>query len=140
MAQGYRFPYRALEGNPATLMPRLSLTLMLGSRSVEVLGLVDSGASVNLLPYSVGVALGAIWEQQQIAVPLAGSLGHIEGRALILLASHPQLAPDRPVELIFAWAREENVPVLFGQTNFLMEFRTCFDAALAQFEVYLPSS
>ena len=136
MATGYRFPYTSVERNPDALMPRLSLTLRLRERSVEVTGLVDSGSPVNVIPYSVGVALGAVWEHQQVEVPLAGSLGNIEGRALIVQAMHPQLTPEHPVELIFAWTRDENVPILFGQTNFLMEFRVCFDASLAVFEVF----
>jgi hypothetical protein len=55
---------------------------------------------------------------------------------LIVEGSHPQLTPDRPVELVFAWARTENAPVLFGQTNFFMQFRVCFDALAELFEVY----
>ena len=136
MAQGYRFPYSSINGNPATLMPRLPLTLQFRDRSVEVLGLVDSGASVNVIPYSVGIALGASWEEQNIAVPLVGSIGHTESRVLIVEAFHPQLTPERSVELIFAWARDDNAPILFGQTNFLMEFRVCFDALRSIFEVF----
>lgn len=136
MAQGYRFPYSSLDGTPATLMPRLPLTLKLGSRTTDVVGLIDSGASVNVIPYSVGVALGAVWEQQNVSVPLVGSLGRAEARTLIVEALHPQLTPERPIELIFAWTRKDNAPILFGQTNFLMEFRVCFDASQAVFEVY----
>ena len=50
---GFRFPYTSLDGTAATLMPRLGLTLTVGTRSVDVVGLIDSGASVNVLPYSV---------------------------------------------------------------------------------------
>jgi hypothetical protein len=136
MAQGYRFPYTALDGTPATLMPRLPLNLTFRGRSIEVLGLIDSGAAVNVIPYSIGIALGANWEEQNVVVPLVGSLGRAEARTLIVQASHPQLTSDDVVELIFAWTREENVPLLFGQTNFLMEFRVCFDASQAIFEIY----
>jgi len=136
MAQGYRFPYSSLDGGPATLMPRLELTLRLKQRSVQVVALIDSGSSVNVLPYSLGLALGALWENQTVAVPLVGSLGQIEARALVVETIHPQLTPERSVELIFAWVRIDNAPILFGQTNFLMEFRVCFDASQALFEVY----
>lgn len=135
MVQGYRFPYSVGENHPA-LMPRLPLTLHLEGHSVDVVGLVDSGASVNVLPYSIGGALGAIWEEQNIAGPLAGSLGQVETRALIVEAFHPQLTPNYPVRLIFAWADTDSVPVIFGQTNFLEEFRVCFDALAETFEVY----
>jgi len=65
MAQGFRFPYSSLDGTPATLMPRLPLTLKLGDHSTDVSGLIDSGSSVNLLPNSVGIALGAACNKQR---------------------------------------------------------------------------
>jgi hypothetical protein len=136
MARGYRFPYSSLDGNPATLMPRLPLTLKLGDQSTEVVGLIDSGASVNVIPFSIGIALGAVWEQQTVSVPLVGSLGRAEARTLIVEAIHSQLTLEHPVELIFAWTRSDNAPLLFGQTNFLMEFRVCFDALQGVFEIY----
>lgn len=45
-------------------MPRLALTLSHGQHSIDVAGLLDTGAAVSVLPYSVGVALGAHWDQQ----------------------------------------------------------------------------
>lgn len=39
--------------------PQLSFTLIKGNNSVEVSGLLDTGASVNVLPYDIGVNLGA---------------------------------------------------------------------------------
>ncbi len=139
MAQGFRFPYSSLNNDPTTFMPRLPLALIFQGRAVEVVGLIDSGAAVNLIPLSVGRDLGADWEQQTVSVPLVGSLGKVEAKALIVQAVHPQLTPQHPVELIFAWAKDDHVPVLFGQTNFLMEFRVCFDASRATFEVYPKS-
>jgi hypothetical protein len=40
----------------------LPLTLV-STRSVPVLGLLDTGAAVNVLPYAVGVNLGLNWDQ-----------------------------------------------------------------------------
>ncbi len=40
-------------------VPYLPLTLNYQNCSVEVMGLLDTGASVNVLPYNVGVQLGA---------------------------------------------------------------------------------
>jgi len=47
-----RFPYVAANNLPTGLMPRLSMVLSLGGRSVEVNGLLDTGAAVNVLPLS----------------------------------------------------------------------------------------
>ena len=136
MVEPVRFPYTLIDTAAASLMPRLPLTLTYQQRSVEIVGLLDTGAAVNVLPYPVGIALGANWDQQTVAVPLAGSLGSIEARALVVLASHLQLTPAGPIRLVFAWARTEDAPVIFGQTNFFMEFDVCFYRSQAAFEVH----
>jgi len=49
----------------ASLRPYLPLTLIYQERSVPTSGLLDTGSMVNVLPYQVGVDLGAVWEQLQ---------------------------------------------------------------------------
>jgi hypothetical protein len=44
-------------------LPRIPLVLRYNLRQVEVFGLLDSGATVNVLPYEIGVQLGAIWDE-----------------------------------------------------------------------------
>lgn len=61
-------------------LPKLPLTLTYRNSSVEVSGLLDTGASVNVLPYSIGIQLGAIWEEQTTSVILAGNLAPVEAR------------------------------------------------------------
>jgi hypothetical protein len=60
MAFVEQFPY--CDRNPASggldLMPDLPSTLRKQSYSLFTLGLVDSGASISVLPYSLGVRLG----------------------------------------------------------------------------------
>lgn len=135
MVQPVRFAYTSLDNPQVSLMPRLPLTLSYANRFVDVLGLLDTGASVNVLPYPIGLALGAVWEQQRVNIPLVGSLGRFEARALLILASHPQLTPDEPVRLVFAWTRADDAPIIFGQTNFFSEFNVCFYAAQLSFEI-----
>lgn len=57
---------------------QLSFTLINGNNSVDVSDLLDTGASVNVLPYNVGIKLGAIWEEQKTSVMLAGNLAPVE--------------------------------------------------------------
>lgn len=97
-----RFRYTPVDNTPTGLAPRLSLLLHNGQNSIEVNGLVDSGAAVNLLPYPLGLALGAIWEDQPILAPLVGSLGRLQARGLSVLVSHSQLIPTEPVQQVFA--------------------------------------
>src|SRR5271166_6011505 len=106
-----RFKYTVVDDNPTESAPRLSLVLHRGPHSVEVNGLVDSGSAVNLIPYPVGVALGAVWEEQPLLAPLVGSLGRMEVRGVTFLALHSQLAPEDPIRLVFAWTQAEDAPV-----------------------------
>ena len=70
-----RFPYSSPDDVPSSLMPHLLMTLALGDQSIEVSGLLDSGAAVNVLPYRVGLELGANWDEQTTVIALTGSLG-----------------------------------------------------------------
>jgi hypothetical protein len=67
-------------------LPQLPLSLTYQRSSVEVSALLDTGASVNVLPYSVGVQLGAVWEEQTTSVTLAGNLASVEARGLLVSA------------------------------------------------------
>ena len=55
-------------------MPHLPLTLSYNGHSLKVEGLLDTGASVNVLPYEIGTQLGFIWENETLSVILAGNL------------------------------------------------------------------
>jgi len=135
-----RFPYVAANNLPTSLMPRLPMVLSLGGRSVEVNGLLDTGAAVNVLPYQVGLTLGAVWEDQNVPVSLVGSLGQFEARALMVIGSHPQITGNSGVQLVFAWTQAENAPVIFGQMNFFLEFDVCFYRSQSVFEVNAKAS
>jgi hypothetical protein len=128
-----RYPYIA--GDPklseASLAPYLPITLV-GMNTISVYGLMDSGATVNVLPYVVGEQLGAVWEQQTAKMTLSGNLAACEARALIVSAVVGQFPP---VRLAFAWAKTDDVPVLLGQVNFFMEFEVCFYRSRSIFEL-----
>ena len=87
---------------------------------------------MNVLPFGLGIRLGAVWETQTTRVTLAGNLAAQEARALLLQARVGDFAS---VPLVFAWTRAENVPLLLGQVNFFEEFDVCFHRARRQFEI-----
>ena len=134
MADFLRYPFVAADSElgEASLRPFLPLTLSYRGKAVEAAGLLDTGAMVNVLPYQLGVDLGAVWEQQTNALQLTGNLAEYEARVLIVSAQVDQLAP---VRLAFAWTQAENVPLLLGQVNFFMEFNVCFYRSQLAFEV-----
>lgn len=57
-------------------LPRIPLVLRQSDRSVKTIGLVDSGATVNVLPYELGLQLGAVWDNRKAIIQLAGNLGN----------------------------------------------------------------
>lgn len=116
----------------SVLLPLLPIVLRFQEQSVAALGLLDSGATVNVMPFALGLQLGAVWEQQTVSVRLAGSFGNHEARALLVSVVVGDL---EPVRLAFAWTRAENVPLILGQINFFAEFDICFFRAQQAFEV-----
>jgi len=134
MRNAERYPFISVESTlgEAGLQPRLPLTLTHHEQSVTVVGLLDTGAMVNVLPYHVGVDLGAVWEQQTTALRLTGNLAQFDARALLVSAAVGQFAP---VRLVFAWTQAPHVPVLLGQVNFFMEFDVCLYRSQLAFEL-----
>ena len=134
MNDAVRFPF--VDANPArpgtSLMPMLPLVLSLGGQHVEAQGLLDTGAAVNVLPYSVGERLGLVWEEQKTPLVLSGNLARLQARGVLVSVSVAQFAP---VRMVFAWTQGDDVRLLLGQTNFFMEFEVCFFRASSAFEL-----
>lgn len=120
-----RFPYTvtAPTQNEFDSLPRLPFTLQLDKRRVEVVRLVDSGATVNVLPYETGLQLGGLWEDRKATINLAGNLGGFVAQPIFVMAIFGDFSPIR---LVFAWSRSNKVPLILGQMNFFMEFEVCF--------------
>jgi hypothetical protein len=113
-------------------LPTIPITLSYANFSVSVNALLDSGSTINLLPYDVGLQLGAIWEEQTVRLPLAGNLASAEARGLFV---HVQIGDLEPVRLAFAWTRASQVPLILGQTNFFREFDVCFQRSRHAIEI-----
>jgi len=134
MVDKVRFTFT--EVNPAlgalSTLPYLPLILTYQSQSLSVSGLLDTGSSVNVLPYDMGLRLGAVWERQRLSVPLGGNLGRFEARALVLTATVEQFPP---VDMAFAWTRDRNAPLILGHMNFFLAFDVCFYRSELVFEI-----
>jgi hypothetical protein len=113
-------------------LPRVPLVLRSGVQVVDVVGLVDSGATVNVLPYEAGTQLGAVWDDGKANIRLAGALGSEPAIPLFAMA---QIGDLPLVRLAFAWVKRSDVPLILGQTNFFMEFDVCFHRSQLEFEV-----
>jgi hypothetical protein len=139
MLNAQRFPFveRYDQFGFSCAAPILPLTLTSKGNSLQVMGLLDTGASVNVLPYSIGVRLGMAWEEQTLPLQLAGNLAEIEARGLILEARVGQF---QVIDLVVAWTQTDNVPLILGQINFFREFNVCFYGSDLVFEINLVTT
>ena len=134
MIDAQRFPFTESfdEFGTTDAVPSVPLILSYRGNSIEVSGLLDTGASINVLPYEVGVRLGAVWEEQTTSVLLAGNLAPVEARGLVVSA---EIRPFVPCRLVFAWSQTNDVPLLLGRMNFFVEFDVCFYRSQLAFEI-----
>lgn len=134
MAKRKQYQYTAMLNSQGELgwRPALPIFLRHKSRELEAMGLLDSGADVNVLPYEIGLELGAIWAHQNEVVYLSGILSKVEARGIILSA---RMSGFAPVRLAFAWAESDDIPLILGQINFFMNYDICFHRSRNQFEL-----
>ena len=139
MTRTQRFPFVETDVSLGEVSRLLYAPIRLGlrGRSVSVPALLDTGSTVNVLPFEVGTRLGAVWEQQTVPIRLAGPLAHDPARAVLLEATMGELPT---VRLAFAWTRSNAVPVILGQVNFFKEFDVCFFRSRSEFEVRLKGT
>ncbi len=134
MAERQQFPYLSIPNAQGTrgLRPFVPITLSYNQHKRQTLGLLDSGADVNVLPHELGLELGGIWEKQQIVMQLSGNLANLEARGIIIEAA---VANMPAAKLAFAWTRAEGIPLILGQVNFFMAFDVCFFRSRNLFEI-----
>jgi hypothetical protein len=134
MLDGQKFSYKIIDTSLGMVdrMPYLPMTFNLDGRYLDTEGLLDTGASVNVLPYELGLQIGLIWEDENLSVMLAGNLARFEARAVVIEA---QVVSFPQVNLAFAWTQAPNTPLILGQANFLFEFDVCFSRSRSEFEV-----
>jgi hypothetical protein len=120
-----QFPFvsRGTGGPVPDLAPLLPIQLTRAGITLDVVGLVDSGASVSVLPWSVGLQFGVDWTSLTIPCVVGGSAGGIPGKFLVVNGTVASLPT---IQLAFAWVRSDAVPLILGQTNFFLEFDIAF--------------
>lgn len=135
MLDGKRFPFieRTNSLGLSSTLPYLPITLTYTNHSVEAMAaLLDTGASVNVLPYDLGLQLGAVWEEQTVPIQLSGNLARLQARGLVLSAT---VAEFPSILLAFAWTESREAPLILGHMNFFAEFDVCFYRADFAFEL-----
>jgi hypothetical protein len=113
-------------------MPLVPIRLERNRAALDVVALVDSGASISVLPWSVGLRFGEDWDTLGIACPVGGSAGGAAGKILVVTGT---VAPFAPVPLVFSWVKTDAIPIIVGQTNFFLYFDVFFARNRSFFEV-----
>ncbi len=134
MTTAERYPYRVRSDEHGQMLARpvLHFRLSYNERNIEIDALLDTGATVNVLPHEIGESLGLQWSELTRPVVLTGNLARYEARGVVLTGHIGQFTP---VELVFAWTRAQGIPLLLGQVNFFAEFDVCFFRSRGVFEV-----
>ncbi len=129
-----RFNYSVLHPGQDALysLPRIPFSIQSGGQIIETVGLVDSGAMLNVLPFEIGQQLGFVWEEAKASIGLAGAFSGMRAIPVITVVS---IADFQPVRLAFAWTSNSKTPLILGQTNFFHEFEICFFRKEMAFEV-----
>ncbi len=129
-----RFFYSTTDSsqNEFDSLPRIPMIIRREGHTVEAIGLVDSGATVNVTPLDMGQQLGAVWEDHKAIIQLTGNLGK---QPAIPLLAMVQIGDIPPIQLVFAWTKNLDTSLILGQTNFFMEFEVCFYRSRMEFEV-----
>jgi hypothetical protein len=124
MSNPKRFPFieRRNQKGEANVFPCVPIALSHHDRTSEVFGLLDTGSSLNVLPYDIGLELGAVWEEQSLSIPLSGNLAPVEARGLAVMG---QISDFQPILLAFAWVKSNDPPLILGQLNFFLAFDIC---------------
>jgi predicted aspartyl protease len=134
MSNTEQFPFTSFDTRlgEAGFRAYMPIQLINQQSNVTSSALLDTGATVNVLPYPVGVELGYIWERQTATLDLTGNLAQYEARVIVLRAV---IGKFEPVQLVFAWTSAIQVPLILGQVNFFMEFDVCFYRSQLYFAV-----
>jgi hypothetical protein len=134
MRNAERYPFISSDTTlgEASFRPYLPFSLVRQQTSITASALLDTGASINVMPYVIGVELGYEWERQTTALSLTGNLAQYEARVVLVEAVVGQFDS---VQLVFAWTQATNVPLILGQVNFFMEFDVCFYRSQLEFSV-----
>ena len=129
-----QFPYR--DRTPSTpgldLMPDLPILLRSPPHVLSGPALVDSGATISVLPHSLGLQLGLDWNSQKLQLRLTGVLAQVQARGIAVEAIVGQLPA---VRLVLAWAALDQVPFVLGQFNFFQAFDISFFRSRGLFEI-----
>lgn len=116
--------------------PLVTIALCHDGHETTISALVDSGATISVLPYEVGCQLGFVWEEQAIPIQLGGPLKGIPAVAVLV---DGQISGLPETSLVMAWIAETQHPIrpILGQLNFFQQYKITFEGYANVFDICL---
>ncbi len=104
---------------------------------IQTMALVDSGADINVLPFQLGLNLGAGWHNREHIGGLEGAAGGgLEAKRFV---ADLYVGAWPSIRQIFAWTRDEDLPVILGQIDFFHRVDVCFHRSRNYLELDLSA-
>ncbi len=117
-------------------LPFVQISLIHDEQTILVPALVDSAASISVLPYNIGLQLGLVWENQNYPIDLTVLLQGASAYGVVLMG---KIDPFPAVPLAFAWTQRNDLRLILGQLNFFKQFDVFFYGSKNMFEI-VPKS
>ncbi len=134
MAEKLSFPFvvRPEYIQDGIARPFLPVRIRYRHNDIQTMALLDSGSDINVLPYQLGLSLGADWDSQGSEEELQGIGGGIEAKRIV---ADLYVGAWPSIRQVFAWAQDDDIPVILGQWNFFQMVDVCFHRSRSFFEV-----
>jgi hypothetical protein len=124
------FPYQKITS--LVPMPMLPVRLEQNVHGFDAVALLDSGASVSVLPHSMGLALSFLWNEARKGISLGGGYSNQNTRVVTLWVTVPECQRKA---ISFVWIPDDNARLILGQATFFHLFEVCFSGAKQEFYV-----
>ncbi len=125
-----KFPYQPIKDD--LFMPYAWVRLSFGNTFWDEWALVDSGAEINVIPFSVGVKLGLDWNTSEDGPTIGGSASGATKTVELTVT----IGSFTNVSMSFCWLSHDNVRVLLGEQDFFENFAVYFDLQNKEFALF----
>ena len=121
MTDKLAYPYLVRTEYVPDLVARPFLPVRIRYRQLEIqtMALLDSGSDINVLPYKLGLDLGADWDSREDIEGLEGIGGGLIAKRFV---ADLYIETWPSIRQIFAWARDDDIPVILGQVDFFQNY------------------
>jgi hypothetical protein len=112
-------------------LPLVPIGFYYAGRELTVNAIVDSGSTVSVLPYDIGLDLGLVWSDYTDPFDLGGAYKGTPANGVLVRGE----LLDTSMALAFAWVQRSDVRLILGHYNFFHFFEVRFRTWESSFEL-----